>query len=139
MTPPPSRKGRPSAISSIGLTGAPSAAASVASPAESPQVEDLRRQDAETSRRQDAETSRRQDIETPRRRDASTASPGDGTVAFTLRLTADEALDLDELQLDFRRALRRRVDKAGIFRTLLVLAADDPDLRKRVADQLRNG
>lgn len=143
MTPPPARKGRPSAISSIGLTGAPSAAASVASSSASPQVDNVRRHDVTTSGPRDASTSISHDVATSKHLDVQASSQrnvapaaGDGSVAFTLRLTADEAIDLDELQLEFRRTLRRRVDKAAIFRALLVLAAADPDLRQRMADQI---
>jgi hypothetical protein len=164
---PPSRKSRPSAISSIGLTGAPSSAAATAPPAASQQTDDTRRHDAETPQRRTVTTPRRQDASTPTGHDAATpehrdaetsgrqdvatqrghgagaerrrdvVTVADGSVAFTVRLTADEALDLDELQLEFRRALRLRVDKASILRALLSLAADDPELRDRIADRLR--
>lgn len=104
----PRRSGRASAITAIGLTGAPAAPAEIPTgppPATAPpQVSEPRRHDVTTPVRRDVETS----------------------VAYTLRLTTDESLRLDDLVTAVRRHTRRRTDRALILRTLISLAETDP-------------
>ena len=107
----PKRSGRASAITAIGLTGAPAAPAEIPAgppPATTPpQVSAMRPRGASAHR--------------PREGEAP-----EPVVSYTLRLTTDEALLLDELTTAVRRHTRRRTDRAGILRTLLRLAETDP-------------
>jgi hypothetical protein len=61
---------------------------------------------------------------TPGRQDVATspapARPGDGRTAFTWRLTADQALMMDEMALRLKRQLgRAKLDKAEMLAALV--------------------
>jgi hypothetical protein len=56
---------------------------------------------------------------------------------FTVLLEPDAAADFDELALDIRRLLGRRVSKGNLVRALIALAAADPTLRDQLIDELR--
>lgn len=56
---------------------------------------------------------------------------------YTLLLSADEAVSLDQLALSARRQLGRRTDKSRLVRVLITLAADDPALLTQVVDEIR--
>lgn len=56
---------------------------------------------------------------------------------FTVLLEPDAAADFDELALDIRRLLGRRVSKGDLVRALIALAADDHTLRDQLLQQLR--
>lgn len=56
---------------------------------------------------------------------------------FTVVLSPDDAATFDQLALDVRRELGRRVVKGDLVRTLVALAGDDPTLRGQLVDQLR--
>ena len=59
-------------------------------------------------------------------------------MAYTLRLSSDEAFDLDELVLDLRRASRRRrLDKSTMIKALLSLTDTNPDVRAALIEHLR--
>ncbi|MGH3259648.1 MAG: hypothetical protein ACRDOU_30330 [Streptosporangiaceae bacterium] len=70
-------------------------------------------------------------VATPRRQDvpvsgARASAPG-GRTAFTWRLTADQALTLDEMMLRLKRDLgRAKLDRAEMLAALVGLAADNP-------------
>jgi hypothetical protein len=69
------------------------------------------------------QTSGRQDAVTP----AGKASAPSGRTAFTWRLTADQALALDEMTLRLKRQLGRpKLDKAEMLAALVGLAEDNP-------------
>ena len=70
-------------------------------------------------------------VTTPGRQDVTAspapARPGDGRTAFTWRLTADQALMMDEMTLRLKRQLgRAKLDKAEMLAALVGLAADNP-------------
>lgn len=56
---------------------------------------------------------------------------------FTVLLEPDAAADFDELALDIRRLLGRRVSKGDLVRALIALAAADHTLRDQLLHQLR--
>jgi hypothetical protein len=56
---------------------------------------------------------------------------------FTVLLEPDAAADFDQLALDIRRLLGRRVSKGNLVRALIALAAADPRLRGQLLDELR--
>jgi hypothetical protein len=56
---------------------------------------------------------------------------------FTVLLDPDAAADFDQLALNIRRLLGRRVSKGNLVRALIALAAADPTLRARLLDELR--
>lgn len=56
---------------------------------------------------------------------------------FTVLLDPDAATDFDQLALDIRRLLGRRVSKGDLVRALIALAAADPTLRAQLLDELR--
>jgi len=57
---------------------------------------------------------------------------------FTVLLDPDDAADFDQLALDIRRLLGRRVSKGNLVRALIALAAaDDFTFRDRLLDELR--
>lgn len=56
---------------------------------------------------------------------------------FTVLLDHDAAADFDQLALDIRRLIGRRVSKGHLVRALLALAAADHMLRDRLLDELR--
>lgn len=57
---------------------------------------------------------------------------------FTVLLESDAAADFDQLALDIRRLLGRRVSKGNLVRALIALAAADPTLRDQLIDELRS-
>ncbi|MGH3707095.1 MAG: hypothetical protein ACRDRU_14695 [Pseudonocardiaceae bacterium] len=69
----------------------------------------------------------------------STLAPAEGAPPskFTVLLEPDAAADFDELALDIRRLLGRRVSKGNLVRALIALAAADPTLRDQLIDELR--
>jgi len=70
----------------------------------------------------DAETPRRQDVQTSPARPGATG----GRTAFTWRLTADQALALDEMTLRLKRHLgRAKLDKAEMLAELVGLAGEN--------------
>lgn len=97
---PPSRRARPSMISTVGLTGAPSAATPVA---------------GSTNRRQEMPESR---------------PSAERRLSYTLRFEEEESIRIDEFVLELRRHLKRRLDRSDIIRVLLRLAIDDPQVRE---------
>lgn len=71
------------------------------------------------------------DVPTPERQDVTTspapAQRGARRTAFTWRLTAEEALALDEMTLRLKRQLGRpKLDKAEMLAALTGLAAENP-------------
>jgi hypothetical protein len=69
------------------------------------------------------ETARRQDVVTP----AGGARTPAARTAFTWRLTADQALALDEMTLRLKRQLgRAKLDKSEILAALVGLAEENP-------------
>lgn len=61
---------------------------------------------------------------------------GEGS-KFTVVLSAEDAAMFDQLALDIRRELGRRVVKGDLVRTLVALAGDDATVREQLVDQLR--
>jgi hypothetical protein len=70
---------------------------------------------------------------------ASTPAPAEAPPPskFTVLLEPDAATDFDQLALDIRRLIGRRVSKGDLVRALIALAAADPTLRDRLLDELR--
>ena len=70
---------------------------------------------------------------------ASTPAPVDAGAPskFTVLLDPDAAADFDQLAVDIRRLLGRRVSKGDLVRALIALAAGDPTLRNQLIDELR--
>ncbi len=70
---------------------------------------------------------------------ASTPAPAEAPPPskFTVLLEPDAAADFDQLALDIRRLLGRRVSKGNLVRALIALAAADPTLRDQLIDELR--
>lgn len=70
---------------------------------------------------------------------ASTSAPAETPPPskFTVLLEPDAATDFDQLALDIRRLLGRRVSKGDLVRALIALAAADPALRDQLIDELR--
>ncbi|MGH3824257.1 MAG: hypothetical protein ACRDRA_15720 [Pseudonocardiaceae bacterium] len=58
---------------------------------------------------------------------------------FTVLLAPDAAADFDQLALDIRRLLGRRVSKGELVRALIALAAADLTLRDQLLNELRAG
>jgi hypothetical protein len=56
---------------------------------------------------------------------------------FTVLLDPDAAADFDQLALDIRRLLGRRISKGNLVRALIALAAADPTLRDLLLHELR--
>jgi hypothetical protein len=56
---------------------------------------------------------------------------------FTVLLEPDAAADFDQLALDIRRLLGRRVSKGNLVRALIALATADLTLRDQLIDELR--
>lgn len=113
------RAGRPSAITTLGLTGAPGAPAHVGTPTGPAGA-----------------VGPAPDAVTPRPPD-TTGEPEPPPVAYTVRLSPDEAHDSDTLLLDLRRTLARRLDKSAVVRALLHLARTDPAVRAALLAELR--
>jgi len=57
---------------------------------------------------------------------------------FTVLLDPDAAIGFDQLALDIRRLLGRRVSKGDLVRALIALAAADLTLRDQLLNELRN-
>lgn len=106
----PRRRGRPSAIAAVGLTGAPSTAAAAAAPSAPPP-------------------------EPPARSARVKATADEEVIAYTLRLTESESLAADELTLTARRLAGRRLERSDLLRSLLGLAAEDPELLRRAVER----
>ncbi len=70
---------------------------------------------------------------------ASTPPPAEAPPPskFTVLLEPDAAADFDQLALDIRRLLGRRVSKGELVRALIALAAADLPLRDRLLNELR--
>jgi hypothetical protein len=70
---------------------------------------------------------------------ASTPAPAEAPSPskFTVLLDPDAAADFDQLAVDIRRLLGRRVSKGDLVRALIALAAADPTLRDQLIDELR--
>lgn len=70
---------------------------------------------------------------------ASTPAPAEAPPPskFTVLLEPDAAADFDQLALDIRRLLGRRVSKGNLVRALIAMAAADPTLRDQLIDELR--
>lgn len=70
---------------------------------------------------------------------ASTPAPAQAAPPskFTVLLEPDAAADFDQLALDIRRLLGRRVSKGNLVRALIALAAADLTLREQLIDELR--
>ncbi|HET9257475.1 MAG TPA: hypothetical protein VFO16_20055 [Pseudonocardiaceae bacterium] len=56
---------------------------------------------------------------------------------FTVLLEPAAAADFDQLALDIRRLLGRRVSKGDLVRALIALAVAEPTLRDQLIDELR--
>jgi len=56
---------------------------------------------------------------------------------FTVLLDSDAAIGFDQLALDIRRLLGRRVSKGDLVRALIALAAADLTLRGLLLEELR--
>jgi hypothetical protein len=70
---------------------------------------------------------------------ASTPAPAQAAPPskFTVLLEPDAAADFDQLALDIRRLLGRRISKGNLVRALIALAAADLTLRDQLIDELR--
>jgi hypothetical protein len=70
---------------------------------------------------------------------ASTSAPAEAPPPskFTVLLDPDAAADFDQLAVDIRRLLGRRVSKGDLVRALIALAAGDLTLRNQLIDELR--
>lgn len=71
---------------------------------------------------------------------ASTPAPAEAASPskFTVLLEPDAAADFDQLALDIRRLLGRRVSKGNLVRALIALAAADLTLRDQLIGELRS-
>jgi hypothetical protein len=71
---------------------------------------------------------------------ASTSAPAEAAPPskFTVLLEPDAAADFDQLALDIRRLLGRRVSKGNLVRALIALAAADLTLRDQLIEELRS-
>lgn len=109
------------------------------------------RRQEQTSSAHDAPTSRDHDVATAWHGDVTTSGDENVTVsrrrrgpvaakavALTVRFERNEALAVDELILDLRRTVGRRIDKSEAVRVLLRLARDRDDLRTDLATLLRD-
>jgi hypothetical protein len=82
------------------------------------------------------QTSGRLDVTTSARQ---TPSQG-GRSAFTWRLTAEQAITLDEMTLRLKRELgRARLDRAEMLAALVGLAADNPAMFGALVARLQSG
>jgi hypothetical protein len=85
----------------------------------------VRRPDVRASRRPEVKASRRPDVETSER------------VAFTWRLTPEQADQVDTLVLQLRRQLgRTRLTKAEVLLALVELVEADPAVRRELLVRL---
>jgi hypothetical protein len=82
----------------------------------------------------DVATSRRRDVDRP----AARLSSSQGRIAYTWRLTADQALAMDDLMLRLKRELGRgKLDKAEMLAALVSLAAGNPGIFGALVAQLQ--
>ena len=82
----------------------------------------------------DVTTSGRQDVARP----AARLSSPQGRTAYTWRLTADQALAMDDLMLRLKRELGRgKLDKAEMLAAWLDLAAGNPGIFGALVAQLQ--
>jgi hypothetical protein len=84
------------------------------------------------------------DVTTPERQDVTTPAvpPRSGVrrTAFTWRLTAEEALALDEMTLRLKRQLGRpKLDKAEILAALVALAEDNQAVFGALVARMESG
>lgn len=137
-TPQPRRAGRPGAISSIGLTGAPSTASPVAPvvPQQAPEPAAPPVEVTVTPRRRDVTKS--QGTSSTRIRPGSPPrATAETTVSYTLRLDRRESMDIDRLGIDLRYETgRRTLDRSEVIRTLLRLASTDSKVREALVAEL---
>lgn len=74
---------------------------------------------------------------TSRARFSAPPATADTTAAYTLRLHADDAEEVDLLRTRLRRWTgRRNVDQAEVIRVLLRLAIDDDSVRAALVSEL---
>jgi hypothetical protein len=93
--------------------------------------------DVATPRRHDTQTLRRTDARTPGRPDVQTSEAG--RIAFTWRLTPDEANAIDALVLKMRGDLGlARLNRAAMLSALCRLAADNPSVYDAVLGELES-
>jgi hypothetical protein len=86
--------------------------------------------------RREAKTPRRRDVTTSRRRDAEASEPPQ-RLAYTWRLTRDQADQLDRATAAVRDAAGRiRLDRAEMLTALLDQLDEDPSYAKKVARRL---
>lgn len=71
-----------------------------------------------------------------RRNDGSAPAEALPASKFTVLLDHEAAADFDQLALDIRRLVGRRVSKGELVRALLAIATQDPALRDRLLDEL---
>jgi hypothetical protein len=84
----------------------------------------------------DVTTSRPHDVAAP----AASGNQSAGRTAFTWRLTADQALTLDDLTLQLKRQLGRgRLDRAELLAALTDLAHDNSAVFAALVAQLQAG
>jgi hypothetical protein len=71
---------------------------------------------------------------------ASAPAPAEAPLPskFTVLLDPDAAIGFDQLALDIRRLLGRRVTKGDLVRALIALAAADLTLRDQLLNELRD-
>ena len=82
------------------------------------------------------------DVRTPRRQDvgsrATTHGGSQDRTAYTWRLTADQALTMDDLMLRLKRELGRgKLDRAEMLSALVGLAAGNPGIFGALVAQLQ--
>jgi hypothetical protein len=82
-------------------------------------------------------TSGRQDVTRPAARQGGGSQ---GRTAYTWRLTADQALTMDDLMLRLKRELGRgKLDRAEMLAALVGLAAGNPGIFGALVAQLQSG
>lgn len=82
-------------------------------------------------------------VATPGRQDVATSARGamaaSGRTAFTWRLTAEQALALDEMTLRLKRQLGRpKLDKAEMLAALVGLAGENPAIFGALVARMQN-
>lgn len=110
----PARTGRPGAISTIGLTGAPSAAARARPKLPAPPPPD------------------------PAPANPASAATAAERVSYTIRMDSEESNKIDRFTLELRPDVGRRVDRSEIIRALLMLVASDSSLRNLLVELLKD-
>jgi hypothetical protein len=76
-------------------------------------------------------------VAAPHRPSTHTPAEAPPPSKFTVLLEPDAAADFDQLALDIRRLLGRRVSKGDLVRALIALAAADLTLRDQLLGELR--